>query len=75
MRARRITVVAVDDQPSVRSELAVTLAAAAGIAGLAAVRAHRPDVMLLDTRMPGWTAWTWSGGSSPTRGAGGLVRA
>jgi len=57
-----IRVAIVDDQPLVRSGLALLLDARADIdvvaeaadgrAGLAAIDAHRPDVVLLDVRMP-----------------------
>lgn len=57
-----IRVVVVDDQPLVRRGFAALLAlepdievvaqADDGVSGLEAVRAHRPDVVLMDIRMP-----------------------
>jgi len=58
-----VSVVVADDQELVRDGLALVLASAPGIQvvgvaadgaeALALVRAHRPDVVLLDIRMPG----------------------
>lgn len=58
-----IRVVVVDDQPLVRAgiamlikaeeDISVVAEAADGRAALAEVRAHRPDVVLMDVRMPG----------------------
>jgi DNA-binding NarL/FixJ family response regulator len=54
-----IRVLAVDDHPLVRAGLRAMLASAAGIevvaeaSSAAAARAHEPDVVLMDLRMPG----------------------
>jgi DNA-binding NarL/FixJ family response regulator len=58
-----ITVALVDDQSLVRAgfqallssepDIEVVATAADGAAGVAAARAHRPDVVLMDIRMPG----------------------
>jgi DNA-binding NarL/FixJ family response regulator len=58
----RVTVLLVDDDPLVRAGLRLILSSAAdieivgesddGIGAVAAVRQHRPDVVLMDIRMP-----------------------
>ncbi|HZB43532.1 MAG TPA: response regulator transcription factor [Ilumatobacter sp.] len=60
--AERLTVVLVDDQPLVRAGIAFILSTEPGIfvaseadngeLGVIAVAAHRPDVVLMDVRMP-----------------------
>jgi DNA-binding NarL/FixJ family response regulator len=62
-----IRVVVADDQELVRSgfsmileaqrDIEVVAEAGDGAEAVAAVRRHAPDVLLLDIRMPGWTAW------------------
>ena len=62
--AKRVLIV--DDQPDIRLMCRVNLAlegyeifeAADGEAGLAAVRDHRPDLVLLDVMMPGMDGWS-----------------
>ncbi len=59
---RRVRVLLVDDDPLVRAGLSMILGSAAdldvvgeaadGAGAVAAVRAHRPDVVLMDVRMP-----------------------
>lgn len=65
MTAAPIRVLVADDHPAVRSalvalldsaaDIAVVAEAADGHAALAAARAHHPDVVLTDVRMPGAT--------------------
>ncbi|UXH76764.1 response regulator [Roseateles amylovorans] len=55
------TIIAIDDQPDIRKLIRMTLEfkdfqvieADSGEAGLALVRQHRPDLILLDVMMPG----------------------
>lgn len=64
------TVVLADDEALLRKALAALLALEGDITVLAeaqdgesAVRAtldHRPDVLVIDLEMPGWTAWARS---------------
>ena len=72
-----IRVLLADDQALVRAGFRALLDAQADIEvvgeagdGAEAVRLAapaRPDVVLMDIRMPGWTGWRRPGGSPPTR--------
>ena len=70
-----ISIVLVDDQELVRTGLRMILSAepdltvvgeaADGAAAIDTVRALAPDVVLMDVRMPGSTAWRRPAGSWP----------